>query len=180
MKNQTLQQIGTLIRSYQSLGNGAKAELRKLESYRVVPEQAPSAYYRVKEQYYRQFPWLFCKNFETVTATLLLFWRDRKAKEELKIDKQELGTLMVGDGKNCPVKINRFKRIMRAETLDEGFHALRPVLQLFRHDDVNWVEVASLISAWKQHEENHSDSLYICKKNLADAYYSSYQFNSNA
>ncbi len=189
MENQENQHIDTLIRSYGLLKPGPKAELRKLESYQRVPCEASSAFYRVKKQYRAEIEKYYSQNVEknrwryseTVISALLLFWRDRRAEEDqLKSSYKKLGALFVGDGKNCPVKINRFKRIMKAETLDEGFHALRAVLQLFRQDDVNWGEVASLISAWKQNEDdNNPKSLYICKKKLADAYYSFYEFNSN-
>lgn len=179
MENQE-QHINHLINNNKGLNNGAKAELRKLKDYKDVCLEAHSAFYPVRTQYFSKFSRPYWKNSEFVISALLLFWRDRKAKEdELKSIQQKLGSLFVGDGKNCPVQINRFKRLMQAETLDEGFHALRPILLLFRHDDVNWGEVASLISAWKQNEDDNPQPLYICKKKLADANYSVYEFNSN-
>jgi len=186
MENQEHQQhIDTLIGCYCRLNNGAKAELRKLKDYKDVPLEAPFAFYPVREQYHAEIKKHYSQNVEkkrwsygeTVIAALLLFWRDRRANEDqLKSIQQKLGSLFVRDRK---VKINRFKRLMQAEKLDEGFHALRPILLLFRHDDVNWGEVASLISAWKQNEDDNPQFLYICKKKLADAYYPFYEFNSN-
>lgn len=180
--NKEQMHINTLLGIYKPFSSGVKAELRKLPSYHSVWERAPSAFYPIRDRYSEKWPRPFWKNSREVIAALLLLWRDRKAEEPtLRSDqKVKLGSLFVGDGKQPPIKINRFKRLMKAETLDEGFHALRTILRLFKDDDVNWGEVASLISAWKENEKKNSAPLMLCKKKLADAYYTHYNFNTNS
>lgn len=172
--------IKCLIKAYQALENSQRADLRHIQNYTDVIFQVP-ALYAVKVHYHKEFKE---KRFgDNVIAALLLYWRDRSA-DASKLENAsgtKLGQLFVGDGKErIPVKLNRLKRIMQAENLKEGFHALRTVLQLFRSTKINWTEVAFLISAWRQNEQGEPDQLNRCRKNIAEAYFTTYQFTSKS
>ncbi|MGK5094771.1 type I-E CRISPR-associated protein Cse2/CasB [Deltaproteobacteria bacterium TL4] len=161
--------INSLIKAYQSLSNGDRSELRRLEDYREVP--LLPVFYKVSRLYYTnsQEQWNLS---EPVLSALLLFWRDRKANEEsLRFIPKALGESLVGDPKAPKIKLSRFKHIMKAETLEEGFEALRSPLKMLRHEDLNWEELAQFLSALNSQKQ---DWINRCKQKLAKAYFEKY------
>ncbi len=164
------QQIETLLVAYRNLSIRSKAQLRRLESYKHVHLEAPLAYFSVSKRYEAAHESRFYSM--VVVQALLLLWRDRRANDpELSQSSDALGGLFVGDGVKIPVKIGRFQRLLAAETLEEGFPVLRAILRLFRHEPVNWAEVASLLSAWHKAEPEQLDK---AKRELIQPYFAKY------
>ncbi|MGK0290811.1 MAG: hypothetical protein ACI86H_002274 [bacterium] len=171
---QNYQHLQNLSQSYSNLSNGSKADLRRLESYQKIRHF--EAFYSVQNEYekFRTSETITFSYPKDVIASLLLYWRDRGAKEDQpSLDynhTSKLGKLFVGSDHDNPIiKIGRFKRIMQAETLEDGFRELRKTLLIFRHDQINWGDVAELLSAWYSKKETRIDRQ---KRNLAEAYFS--------
>lgn len=157
----------TLIRAYDALPIRAKAELRRLEDYQDVPILAGEAYWRCQKAMKGNSDKAYRYPAQVLSALLILF-RDRGAGSELVNSEKRLGKLFSGDEQETPVKMIRFKRLMAAEELSSGFEYLRPLLRLFRHDPINWSEVADFLNA--MHWQNPKQLNFI-RKRLADAYF---------
>jgi len=162
-----------LIQAYETLSIGAKAELRRLNDYEDVPILAGEAFWKTWKVAENAYP-------QKVVSAMLILFRDRGANADL-ISKKDVPVEKLGDifagGDNTPVKLGRFKRLLAVDNLYSGFQALRPILRLFRHDPVNWNEVAEFLNALYWHEAkvfNREDpQLHFVKKRLADAYFKS-------
>jgi CRISPR type I-E-associated protein CasB/Cse2 len=162
--------VRPLIRSYRGLSTGAKAQLRRLDDYEEVPILAPEAFYTVRKSGEKQLP-------EQVVSALLILFRDRGAADEIGESARRLGAMFSGDG-DMPVKPIRFKRLVAAKDLESGFRGLRGILRLFRHEKVNWEEVAEYLNAlfWYEAKQNWLEGsgekqLRFVRKRLADEYF---------
>ncbi len=156
-----------MINAYKSLPTRAKAELRRLSDYQDVRILAGEAFWKVWGAVDKAYP-------QDVVSAMLILFRDRGANTELAESQKALGKIFVGGDEN-PVKLGRFKRLLAVDNFDAGFKALRPILRLFRHDRLNWNEVAEFLNALYWHEikvfDREDRQLYFVKKRLADAYF---------
>ncbi len=157
--------INLLVNAYKELPVRAKAGLRRVDSYRDVPLLAPEAFWKVKktvaDSYYHD---------DIISAMLILF-RDRGANSSRL---ENISVPLLGEifyGKDEKVKLIRLKRILAADNMQSGFTAIRPILRIFRHDSVNWLEVTEFLKALYFKNE---DQISYVKKRLADGYFKKY------
>ncbi|GBC61447.1 hypothetical protein DENIS_2407 [Desulfonema ishimotonii] len=165
--------MAALIAAYKKLPKRAQAELRRLEDYTEVPLLAAEALWKCRKEMQaadeKPYP-------EEVLSALLILFRDRGANgDKLAGADQRLGEQFAGNKDKMPIKPGRFKGLMAPDDLEKGFDRLRPLLRLFRHDSLNWKEVASFLNALYWHGKNpdrrNQQTLYRARKQLADAYF---------
>lgn len=182
----TKKPIEILIDLYKKLGSGERADLRRVEEFHEVENSL--AFHRIYLGMQQQFKELNDKNPDKKISTyrrnilscLLVFWRDRGANpESLENIGEPLGKLFAAgidrNNKGLKVKQGRYKRMIASTTLDEAFKTLRPILRMFRHDPMNWQEIADFLSALDRNDqENHKDyekQIHYRKRNLNQYYF---------
>ena len=172
MSEQGRQPVEILLEIYSDqLTNGNRAELRKLASYEDVLHL--HVFYKVKRELQRAKTKVMP---DPVLAALLLLWRDRAASvKDLQHHHLNLGTQFANGSGNAGekmstliVKINRFQRLMLAESMEEGFKELRRILLFFKHEALNWVQVTELLSAWSF---KNMESILRVKRKISNHYF---------